>query len=193
MEFLKDLCLYGLIVKRSQIGMADKDNKLEPSDLDHLIQDEVKKKQNENDPDHLAPHSEKEKTDSSENKSKKFNNKKLNNNSKSNKRDNENGKSSKFVRNNSGRQYQTQANQSSSYNTKYNENDTLQYLKEAQVPLFNYKNLVNSMGKFILYSIKNSIMVNKVKKLNFFLSNLVKQSSLLYSKMFNFQRYFKKI
>lgn len=117
---------------------------------------ENKKQQNENDSDPIGAHS--ENADSVEKKSKKFNNKKLNNNSKFSNRDNEKGKSSKFVRNNSGKQYQTQANQTGSFNSKYNENDNhnLQYLKEAQVPLFNYKNLVNTIGKSILYKTKIS-------------------------------------
>ncbi|RNA02839.1 hypothetical protein BpHYR1_029760 [Brachionus plicatilis] len=92
-------------------------------------------KPSENDSEYSVADLEDENKDSSEKKNKK-----------TSYRDNEKAKNQKCARNNSGKQIQAQTNQSSSFNSKYNENEnpTLQYIKEAQVPLFNYKNLVNT-------------------------------------------------
>lgn len=139
-------------MKSSIFGEIDKENKLEPSNLDDLIKVENSKISNENDSEYAGAHFEEENQDLNEKKNKKINNKKTNNKiNNSSYRENEKGKNAKYSRNNSSRQLQNQINQTNFFSGKHNENDTqtLQYLKEAQVPLFNYKNLVNSLGKNI--------------------------------------------
>ncbi|CAF0791844.1 unnamed protein product [Brachionus calyciflorus] len=139
LAIIKDLSVYGIVTKKSNLDgeKSVKENKLEPSNVDDLLSNEKNKKFN--DLNSQSKNDNNETDDEIKIPNEKLNNKKTNNNN------GEKGKNSKFGRNNSGKQLHNQSIDSNLFE-KNIENNSVQCLREAQVPLVHYKSVLNNFG-----------------------------------------------